>query len=156
MIAAQVATLATFAVVWSALAVGHNLADHVLGQTDRQAAGKSGPGAAGWGACLAHVGLYHVVLAGLMGVAWWALPLHLTWPGLAAGFGWSAVTHALLDRRWPVRWILERTGSGPFSRLASGGGERHVPGRPSPARHGAVLVGAADHQAVTRPPTIGR
>jgi hypothetical protein len=109
------------------LAVGHNLADHVLGQTDRQAAGKAAPGAeaiakgasrrAGWGACLSHVALYHLVLA----IAWWALPLQLTLLGPLAGFAWSAVTHAFLDRRWPVRWLLEHTGSGPFSRLAARG-----------------------------------
>ncbi|MFF3787213.1 hypothetical protein [Streptomyces sp. NPDC001933] len=35
------ATLATLAVVWAVLSVGHNLADHVIGQTDHQAAGKA-------------------------------------------------------------------------------------------------------------------
>jgi hypothetical protein len=126
-----VTALATFGTVWAALAVGHNLADHVLGQTDRQAARKGAPDAeaianganrrAGWGACLRHVALYHLVLAVLVAIAWLALPLQLTWLGLLAGFAWSAVTHAFLDRRWPVRWLLEHTGSGPFSRLASGG-----------------------------------
>ncbi|WP_405623678.1 hypothetical protein [Streptomyces sp. NBC_00076] len=42
----QVATLATFGSVWAVLAVGHNLADHVIGQTDRQAEGKAAPSAA--------------------------------------------------------------------------------------------------------------
>ncbi|MEV7192697.1 hypothetical protein AB0N81_12990 [Streptomyces sp. NPDC093510] len=61
----HVATLATFGAVWAVLAVGHNLADHVIGQTDRQAAGKGAPSATdvadgvnprkGWGACLAYV-----------------------------------------------------------------------------------------------------
>src|SRR2546430_13709305 len=95
----QVATLAPSGAVWAVLAAGHNLADHVRGQTDRQAAGRCAPGAeavangasrrAGWGACLSHVALYHVVLAVLMAAAWWALPLVLTWPGLVAGFAWS-------------------------------------------------------------------
>ncbi|MFE2936274.1 hypothetical protein [Streptomyces sp. NPDC059278] len=39
----QAATLATFATVWAELSVGHNLADHVTGQTDHQAAGKAAP-----------------------------------------------------------------------------------------------------------------
>ncbi|MFE6979420.1 hypothetical protein [Streptomyces sp. NPDC057682] len=34
----QIATLATFGSVWAVLAVGHNLADHVIGQTDHIAA----------------------------------------------------------------------------------------------------------------------
>ncbi|MEU9015668.1 hypothetical protein AB0D12_39540 [Streptomyces sp. NPDC048479] len=42
----QVATLATFGAVWAVLSVGHNLADHVNGQTDHQAAGKAAPAAA--------------------------------------------------------------------------------------------------------------
>ncbi|QSS95498.1 hypothetical protein [Streptomyces sp. M54] len=33
----QVATLTTFGSVWAVLAVGHNLADRVFGQTDHQA-----------------------------------------------------------------------------------------------------------------------
>lgn len=58
----QVATLATFGSIWAILAVSHNLADHIFGQTDRQAACKAAPSAAevaagvstwrGWGACL--------------------------------------------------------------------------------------------------------
>ncbi|MET9517994.1 hypothetical protein [Streptomyces sp. NPDC002994] len=61
----EIATLATFGSVWALLSVGHSLADHVIGQTDRQAAGKAAPSAAeigggvsprmGWGTCLRHV-----------------------------------------------------------------------------------------------------
>lgn len=129
--AEQIAALATFGAVWAVLAVGHNLADHVAGQTDHQAVNKGAPSAeaiaggtsrrAGWGACLAHVGLYHLVLAGMVGLVWWALPLRLSWLGLAAGFAWSAATHAFLDRRWPVRWLLRRLGSAEFATLNSGG-----------------------------------
>ncbi|MGW0393025.1 hypothetical protein ACWDYJ_19435 [Streptomyces sp. NPDC003042] len=59
----QVATLATFGSVWAVFAVGHNLTDHVIGQTDHQANGKAAPSAAevadgasprGWAACLGH------------------------------------------------------------------------------------------------------
>lgn len=42
----QIATLATFGSVWAVLAVGDNFADHVIGQTDHQAAGKAAPSAA--------------------------------------------------------------------------------------------------------------
>ncbi|KOU22735.1 hypothetical protein ADK52_20150 [Streptomyces sp. WM6372] len=69
----QLATLATFGSTWAVLAVGHNMAEHVFGQSDHQAANKGAPtvedvaaGASpprGGAACLAHVGRYHLVLA---------------------------------------------------------------------------------------------
>lgn len=108
----HVATLATFGAVWAVLAVGHNLTDHVIGQTDRQAAGKGAPSATdvadgvsprrGWGACLAHVAQYHLVMVVPVALVWAVLPLELSWPGLVTGFAVSAVTHAFFDRRWPV------------------------------------------------------
>ncbi|MDH6709881.1 hypothetical protein P3T27_006630 [Kitasatospora sp. MAA19] len=127
----QAATLATFGAVWGVLAVGHNLADHVFGQSDHQAANKGAPSAEdvaagasprrGWAACLAHVGQYHLVMAALLALVWLFIPLPLTVTGLAAGFVWSAATHAVLDRRWPVRWLLQRTGSPAFADLRSAG-----------------------------------
>lgn len=42
------------------------------------------------------------------------------WPAAAAG-NWAA--HSLLDRRWPVRRLMEATGSGPFYHR---GGAAHV------------------------------
>ncbi|MEV8390619.1 MULTISPECIES: hypothetical protein [unclassified Streptomyces] len=42
----QVAMVATLGSVWAVLAVGHNLADCVIGQTDHQAEGKVAPSAA--------------------------------------------------------------------------------------------------------------
>ncbi|WP_331759603.1 hypothetical protein [Streptomyces anulatus] len=127
----QVATLATFGAVWAVLAVGHNLADHVIGQTDRQAADKGAPSATdvadgvsprrGWGACLAHVAQYHLVMIALVALVWAVLPLELSCPGLVAGFAVSAVTHAFFDRRWPVRWLLEHCGSKGFAELKAGG-----------------------------------
>lgn len=127
----QAATLATFATVAAVLAVGHDLADHVIGQTDHQAKGKAAPtegevaaGASprrGWGACLAHVAQYHAVMAAMLALAWAVLPLHLSWTGVAAALALSAGSHALLDRRWPVRWILEHIGSGEFAKLKTAG-----------------------------------
>lgn len=112
---------ATFAAVAATLHAAHQVADHVFGQTDRQAAGKGHAGWAGWRHIVAHVGAYHAVAAAMLGVAVAVLDLSVTAVGVAAGIGFSAATHAVLDRRWPVRWLLERTGSGSFSRLASGG-----------------------------------
>lgn len=108
---------ASFAAVGFTLLVGHHLADHVLGQTDKQATGKANDGWAGWRANLAHVGLYHLVLVVMLAVVWAVFSLPLSLPGVAAGLAFSAVTHAILDRRWPVRWLLEHTGSAPFARI---------------------------------------
>ncbi|MEV5205620.1 hypothetical protein [Streptomyces sp. NPDC053720] len=85
-------TLATFGSAWAVLAVGHNLADHVLGQSDHQAASKGSPTAKdvaagasprqGWGGCLAHVASLGVAQSGSPGstmtaefseMHWWAM-----------------------------------------------------------------------------------
>lgn len=113
--------LATFAASWAVLNGTHGLADHVLGQTHAQAMGKAAPGRAGWLADLRHVGAYHLVMAGAGALAWLALPLHWSPVGILVALAWSAGTHALLDRRWPVRWILRRTGSAGFADLADHG-----------------------------------
>ncbi|MFF4648101.1 hypothetical protein [Streptomyces sp. NPDC001389] len=52
------------------------------------------------------------------------LPLPLSVTGLAAGLAWSAATHAVLDRRWPVRWLLQRTGS-PAALAPASAPDRH-------------------------------
>ncbi|WP_338120226.1 hypothetical protein [Streptomyces agglomeratus] len=124
-------TLATFGAVWAVLAVGHNLADHVFGQSDHQAANKGAPSATdvadgasprqGWSACLSHVAQYHLVMAVMVALAWAVLPLQISWTGLAAGLVVSAVTHAFFDRRWPVRWLLQHTGSPEFAELRAAG-----------------------------------
>jgi hypothetical protein len=116
----EMSTAALFAAVFATLYAGHMLADHVLGQTDRQALGKSAPGWRGWGWCLAHVAQYHLVLAAMLAVAGWVLTLPLSPVGVVAGLGFSAVTHAVLDRRWPVVWILRHTGSAPFAETEQG------------------------------------
>ncbi|WSF14738.1 hypothetical protein OG566_01740 [Streptomyces sp. NBC_01353] len=91
------------------LAVGHNLADHVIGQTDHQAEGKAAPSGAevadgvsprrGWGACLGHVAQYHLVMATLLALVWAVLPLQMSFTGLAAGLTVSIVTHVALSTR---------------------------------------------------------
>lgn len=112
---------ATFAAVAVTLYAGHQVADHVLGQTDRQACDKAKPGWVGWRANLAHVAQYHLVLLGMLVVAAPLLQLPVSVLGVLAGLAFSAVTHAFLDRRWPVRAILRATGSAPFAELKSGG-----------------------------------
>lgn len=126
------ADAATFAAVAVTLYAGHQLADHVLGQTDWQAANKAKPGMIGWSANLTHVALYHLVVAVMLRIVWQVFDLPLSLPGVLAGLGFSFVTHAILDRRWPVQWIARHTGSPEFVK----------PEHPLP---GAYLVDQAAH-----------
>ena len=111
----------TFAALAVTLYAAHQLADHVIGQTDNQAAHKADAGLSGWRHILGHVTTYHLVMAVMVAIAAVALNLPVTAAGLAAGLGFSAVTHAFLDRRWPVRWLLEHIGAAKFARLADHG-----------------------------------
>jgi hypothetical protein len=110
---------AVFAAVFAALFAGHHLGDHVF-QTHRQATGKVGPGWPAWRAMAGHLAGYHacqaVALAGL-----WAVGVPLTGGGAAAALGFSAASHAFIDRRWPVRGLLRLLGSAPFAARAGGG-----------------------------------
>jgi hypothetical protein len=103
-----------FAVAMATLIAAHQLADHIV-QTDTDANGKAGPGWHGWRHLLVHVGTYHATALVMLAVTAAALDVPLTTPGMVAGLGFSAVTHAILDRRWPVRWILQHTGSAAFA-----------------------------------------
>lgn len=114
-------TAGTFAAVAVTLTAAHWIADHVLGQTDKQACNKAKPGWEGWRHIAGHVFLYHLVMWVMLTVAVGLLNLDVSWWGLGAGMAFSAVTHAVIDRRWPVRRLLELTGSAPFARLASNG-----------------------------------
>lgn len=147
----QLWVLVTFAGLWPVLAAGHALADHALGQTDHQAERKGAPSPdeveagvsprRGWGACLAHVAQYHLVLATFVALAWSVLPLQLTWQGCAAGLLVSFGTHALIDRRWPVQWLLKHTGSPKFAAMEEGG--ISGPYQVDQALHKAALLVAA-------------
>jgi hypothetical protein len=103
-----------FAVAMATLVAAHQLADHIV-QTDTDAIGKAAPGFNGWRHLLIHVGTYHATALVMLVITAVALDVPLTVPGMVAGLGFSAVTHAFLDRRWPVRWVLEHTGSAAFA-----------------------------------------
>ncbi len=108
-----------FAASFVALYAGHMVADHVV-QTDWQAAHKAGKGVDAFVAMTGHIGGYTItqtaclIAAQLVGV-----PFHGA--AVIAGVLFSAATHAFIDRRWPVQWILRRTGSANFAALASSG-----------------------------------
>jgi hypothetical protein len=105
---------ARFAAVLSTMHAAHNVADHVL-QTDTQAIGKTEPGL-GWRSMAGHVGSYHATQVAALAVADRTLGLGLRPGRTAVAVAFSAATHAFLDRRWPVRRVLELTGSPGFAR----------------------------------------
>ncbi|MER7331603.1 MULTISPECIES: DUF3307 domain-containing protein [unclassified Micromonospora] len=107
------AEAAVIAAVFCALFAGHHVGDHAA-QTDWQAKNKAEPGWLGVRAMAGHLASYHAcMVVALGGLAAAGVPL--TFTGCAVGLAFSAVTHGFLDRRWPVRWILEHTGSRAFA-----------------------------------------
>jgi hypothetical protein len=110
-----VSTAVTFAAIAVTFYAGHHLADHVIGQTDKQSTHKAAPGWHGWRHLLGHVTAYHLVLAAMLATTLILLDISASILGITTGLGFSAVTHAILDRRWPVRWILNHTGSADFA-----------------------------------------
>jgi hypothetical protein len=115
---------------------GHLIGDWIV-QTDWQAANKIRPDYTGW-----HTSRW--VLPGVLyhrpgyWRSWRANQQHMVGYHLAmlvallpsgtALTGWylcrlvgvSWVTHSLIDRRWPVKWLMSHTGSTPFSETTFG------------------------------------
>lgn len=106
-----------FAVAFIALYVGHQLGDHVV-QTDHQAAHKAGKGRTAVLAMAGHVVGYTAAQAVALALVAGA---GLTPVGIAIGLAVSATTHAFIDRRWIVQWVLRNTGSPDFAALTTGG-----------------------------------
>jgi hypothetical protein len=108
-----VASAAITAVAFAALYAGHQVGDHVV-QTTAHAAGKGAPTTAGvhpwtgWAACLKHVASYTATQAVALAIAGVAAPLS-GW-GVLAALAVSASTHAVIDRRWIVRRLIEAKG----------------------------------------------
>ncbi|GAA2123304.1 hypothetical protein GCM10009759_74300 [Kitasatospora saccharophila] len=72
---------------------------------------------------------------------WASVTVPVTALGVATAVAWSADTHAILDRRWPVRLILERAGAPKFTTLQSGG--ISGPYLADQALHATTLLGSA-------------
>lgn len=124
-----------FASLFVLLYVAHLIADYAL-QTDHQAAHKADPGRPGWTADLAHAATHAAVTALMLGVG--AVALHHG-PGIAAAalaVAFIAATHAFIDRRWPIRVLMARTGQRGFYEQ---GGAAHV----DQVAHVTVLLLAA-------------
>lgn len=133
---------ARFAAAYAALWAAHDLADHVV-QTDEQARTKGQPShrsiAPGedvplpwWPAMAGHVGSYHLVQLAAVAMLR-RLGVRPRWWRILLATAWSAATHTVLDRRWPVLRLLEATGSGAFARSA------RLPARTVPVIYGEGL-----------------
>lgn len=106
-----------FAAGLATMYAAHQVADHVFGQTDKMAAHKADPGLIGWLHLSMHVVQYHLVMLAMLIVTNWVLDLRISLLGLTLAMMFSAVSHAILDRRWPVKWILDHTGSPEFAKM---------------------------------------
>lgn len=107
-----------FLVAIAVMMVAHQVGDHVL-QTDHQAAGKAGPGTAAARAMAGHLLTYHATAAALLVATFSVLGLPLSGWGLLAGLTFSALSHGLLDRRWPVRAMLRAVRAPKFAEAQS-------------------------------------
>jgi hypothetical protein len=99
--------------VFLLLLTGHLLGDWVA-QSDWQATNKT----RSWAALAAHVAGYHLIMGPLL-----LLPVVRdgwpAWKALAV-LAVSAATHALIDRRWPVRALMRVAGSPGFATIEWG------------------------------------
>ncbi|MFD6094725.1 DUF3307 domain-containing protein [Nocardiopsis flavescens] len=121
---------ARFAAVAATLTVAHLIGDYVL-QTDHQADRK--PCRAdrsvecgeveSWAANQSHVATYRGAQIIALVAADRILGLGLSPGRVAAGVAVSWITHSVIDRRWPVRVWMDRTGSAAFRER---GGAAHV------------------------------
>lgn len=108
---------AEFAVYLLTMYAAHDIADHVFGQTDKIAHDKVLDGWIAWKAILQHVTAYHIVMAIMLVAAIILANLTITPLGFMLGIAFSAISHAIIDRRWPIRWLLENTGSPKFAQM---------------------------------------
>ena len=128
-----------FAVVLPTLLVAHNVADHVV-QTDHQAGHKAAATVQGWRALGGHVGSYSAVSATALAAVTAVTGVRPGWRGVAGGLVFSAVTHAVLDRRWPVTAILRAARAPGFAAMTS---PLHGPYLADQAlHHGCLLISA--------------
>lgn len=156
---------ARFGAIAAALWAAHDLADHVV-QTDVQARDKADRRAS-WDTALlpqwsvpmaGHIGSYTAVQLGALLALSRLTGEPLTWPRTLAGVAFSAISHAFLDRRWPVARLLEATGSPRFAaptvRVTGSATEAALRGRPPIVDaagplplHGPYLADQALHHA---------
>lgn len=115
-----------FAVVWIALYVAHEIADHWL-QTGHQATAKGGRGWAARRACARHVATLTTTQAVALTLSAWRFGLDLTPWAVVAGLAVNAATHYWADRRTTLLHLADELGriipggKGDFARLGDPG-----------------------------------
>jgi hypothetical protein len=103
-----------FATVFVLLYVAHLLADYVL-QTDHQADHKADRTPAGWYANISHATTHVAACAATLVIGWAALDgVHLHPLTTALALAWVGLSHGFIDRRWPIAWWMNHTGSNAF------------------------------------------
>lgn len=108
--------VATFAAVWVALYVGHDVGDHWV-QRPRQALEKGGRGRRARVAAALHVGTLTVTQLVTLAVTAAVTGLALTPAATVAGLAVNASTHYVLDRRTPLLRLARWMGKGEFAAL---------------------------------------
>jgi hypothetical protein len=114
----DIASTATFAAVFIALAAAHGIGDHWV-QNTHQAGHKGDPGWPGRRACAAHVATYTATQAVALLLTWAVLGVPLAPAGFAAALAVSAVTHYIADRRTPLRRLAALTGKAAYLEQAT-------------------------------------
>ena len=108
-----------FAAGLATLYAAHQVADHVFGQSDKIAENKVKPGRVGWSHIGLHIIQYHFVLVVILLATCVVLNLPVTLVGFTLCLSFSALSHAFIDRRWPVKWLLVNTGKARFADLTT-------------------------------------
>jgi hypothetical protein len=103
---------ADFGAVAAALWAAHDLGDHIV-QTDHQAADK----ATSWRAMTGHIAGYTATQIGALAAIRTLLGVRPSFRRVAAAVLFSAATHAIIDRRWPVKALLRATRSPRFAEM---------------------------------------
>ncbi|WBB49044.1 DUF3307 domain-containing protein [Verrucosispora sp. WMMA2044] len=109
---------ATFAAVFAALYVAHQVGDHWI-QSQHQADCKGLPGWPGRLACAAHVATYTATALVALVFLIAGTGLRLDPWAVGVGLTVSAVSHYIADRRTPLRRIAEALGSARFYALGT-------------------------------------
>lgn len=102
--------LARLGATYAVLMAAHDLGDHVM-QTDHQAATK----ASLWAGMAGHVGSYTALQVAALAALRALTGARPSWRRTLAAVAWSAGTHAIIDRRWPVAALMRMTRSPRFA-----------------------------------------
>lgn len=96
----------------------HYIADHLV-QTDAVVAHKVEPGWRGWLWATRHGAEHFALTLAMLYLDVLTSSSRWDWTAALAGAGFIAVTHTVIDRRWPTRWVLRVTRSPKFAEMTT-------------------------------------